>query len=173
MKIPFPKFSKRASIIVVAVAATVLALGGTSAYAAKSNALPGSALYPLKQAWEEVRLLTAMSPVSKAQTHIDIAHDRITSAQAAVSQTPAPAAVLVPALQEVKQQLNAALSQSSNVTDPTKRKEIKDSISKEAADAEGELEHSSESESSSGNKQDLKTTSDQIRQIHDQASSND
>lgn len=168
MKLPTIKLSKKAALIAISTAVVILGLGGTSAYAAHSNALPGSTLYPFKRVWEEGSLLLALSPASKAKTHVGIAHNRINAAQA----VPAPTTVVVPALQQAQQQLNTALDQSNKVSDPTQRKEIKDSISKEAANAESELEHSSESESSR-DKQNAQNTSDQLKQIKDQASTND
>ena len=172
MKIPvfkIFKYSRRASIVTVVVGLVVI-FGSLSAYAAKSDALPGSTLYPLKQLWEKGQLVLSFSPVSKAQTHVSIAQDRIKAAQA----VPVPTTVLVPALQEAQQQLNSALSQASGITDQTQRKEINKSISDAAAEATAEAEHASESESaSSSDKQDLQKTSDQIKQVQDQASTDD
>jgi hypothetical protein len=176
MKIPvfkIFKYSKRASIVAT-VAGLFVIFGGASAYAAKSNALPGSTLYPLKQAWEEGQMLLSFSPASKAQTQVGIAQDRIKAAQAVVSQTPAATSVAIPALQQAQQHLDKALTNTSEVTDPTQRQEIKKSISDAAAEAETELEHSSESESpSASDKQDIQNTSDQIKKVQDQASTGD
>ncbi len=172
MKLPTIKLSRRTGTIVVLTVVVILGLGGTSAYAAESNALPGSALYPFKKGWEEVRLLLAFSPAAKAKTNVDIAHNRIKAAQNVASQTPAATTVVVPALQEAQQQLSNALNQTNNITDPSQRREVKRSISKEASDAETELEHSNESESSD-DKQNTKSTSEQLQQIQDQSSTDD
>ncbi len=178
MKIPPFKIFKysRMANIVAAVGVLVIIFGATSAYAAHSNALPGSFLYPLKQLWEQGQLQMSFSPASKAQTQIDIAHDRIKAAQAVVSQTPAATngSNALPALQEAQKQLSNALDQTSNISDPTQKKEIKDSISKEAAEVEAELEQENESEShSSSDKQDIQHTSDEIKKVKDQASTDD
>ncbi len=178
MKIPvfkIFKYSRRASIA-VAVGGLIIVFGGASAYAAKSNALPGSPLYPLKQVWEEGQMLLSFSPASKAQTQVSIAQDRIKAAQTVVSQTPAATngSNALPALQQAQQQLNKALENTNKITDPTQRKEIKKSISDAAAEAETELEHSSESESSSSSdKQNIQNTSDEIKKVQDQASTGD
>lgn len=163
------KYSRRTTIL-AGLGGLVIVLGGGSAYAAHSNALPGSALYPFKQLWEKGSLLLSFSPASKAQAHLNIAQDRIKSAQS----SPTPTPVLVPALQTVQQNLNDALNQSNNVSDQSQRTEIKKSISDAAAEAQKEAEHESESpDSSSTDKQDIQSTSDQIKQVQDQASSGD
>lgn len=163
------KYSRRATTL-IALGGLVILLGGSSAYAAHSNALPGSPLYPLKQLWEEGSLLLSFGPDSKAKAHLNIAQDRIKAAQSA----PTPIPVLVPTLQTVQQNLNDALNQSNNVSDQSQRKEIKKSISDAAAEAEIEAEHESESSDSSGSdKQDVESASDQIKQVRDQASTND
>lgn len=173
MKTPTLKIFKysRMANIVIAVGGLVVIFGATSAYAAHSNALPGSALYPLKQLWEQGQLQLSFSPASKAQTHVDIAQDRIK-----VAQTPATtnSSNALPALQQAQQHLDKALTNADKVTDPTQRKEIKKSISGAAAEAETELEHSSESESpSASDKQDIQKTSDEIKKVQDQASTDD
>ena len=169
------KYSRRASIIAT-VGGLIVIFGGTSAYAAHSNALPGSTLYPLKQLWEQGQLLLSFSPTSKAQAQIDIAHDRIKAAQTVVSQTPAATngSNAIPALQEAQKRLSNALDQASDISDPIQKKEIKDDIAKEAAEVEAELEQENESESASdSDKQDIQHTSDEIKKVKDQASSND
>jgi hypothetical protein len=176
MKLPIFKifkYSRRASIIAT-VGGLIVIFGGTSAYAAHSNALPGSTLYPLKQLWEQGQLLLSFSPTSKAQAQIDIAHDRIKAAQAVVSQTPAATngSNAIPALQHAQEQLNKALSNADKITDPTQRQEIKKSISDAATEAEAELEQENESASDS-DKQDIQHTSEEIKKVKDQASSND
>lgn len=172
MKVPLFKifkYSRRATILAT-LGGLIVVLGSSSAYAAHSNALPGSTLYPLKQLWEKGSLLLSFSPTSKANTHLNIAQNRIKALQS----SPTPTPVLVPALQEVQQQLNSALTQSNNVTDQSQRKEIKKSISDTAAEAEKEAEHDSESpDSSSTDNHDVQSTSDKIKQVHDQASAND
>ena len=171
MKIPVFKILKnsRRLTVLVALGGLVVVLGSSSAYAAHSSALPGSPLYPLKQLWDEGSLLLSFNPASKAQAHLKIAQDRIKAAQS----SPTPTPVLVPALQEVQQQLNSALDQSNKVTDQSQRKELKKSISDTAKEAESEAEHESETESSSSDNQDIKNSSDQIKQTQDQASTND
>lgn len=172
MKIPVfkvLKYSRRATVLAV-LGGLVVVLGGSSAYAAHTNALPGSPLYPLKQLWEEGTLLMSFSPASKAQTHLNIAQDRIN----AVQTSPAPAPVLAPALQEVNKQLNSALDQSNSVTDQVKRKEIKKDITDAAVEAQHEAERESESpDSSSSSKQEIKNTTEQIKQVQTQASVDD
>ncbi len=160
------KLSRKAGIIVLSSATVIVALGGTSAYAAHTNALPGSALYPFKKGWEEARILLSLSPASEAQTRVDIAHNLV---QATQQLTPTPSTNVLPALQEAQQQLNSALNQSNKVSDPSKRQEIKDSISKEAADASVELEQHHKPESSN-DKRDAKNTAEQLQQIKNKAS---
>lgn len=178
MKIPIFKifkYSRRASII-ASIGGLIVVLGGTSAYAAKTNALPGSALYPLKQLWEQGQLMLSLSPASKAQTQVDIAHDRIKAAQSVVSQTPAATngSNALPALQEAQKQLTKALDQTSDISDPVQKKEIKDNISKEAAELEAELEQENDSKAASNDdKQGIQHTSDEIKKVKDQSSSND
>lgn len=173
MKIPFSKvlkYSRRTTILAI-VGGLIVILGGSSAYAAHSNALPGSPLYPLKQLWEQGSLLLSFSPAAKAQVHLNIAQDRIKAAQS----SPTPIPVLVPTLQTVQQNLHDALNQSSNVTDQSQRNEIKKSVSDAASEAEKEAEQESRSsvESSSSDKQDIQSSRDQIKQIQNQASADD
>lgn len=178
MKLPalkILKLSSRAGILATA-GVVVLVLGGSSAYAAHSNALPGSTLYPLKQLWEKGQVVLSFSPASKAETQVNIAQDRVKAAQATVSQTPAATngSNAIDALQQAQQHLQQALTHASNVSDPSQRKEIEKKISDTAAEAEAEAQHESESESTnSTDKQDLQNTSDQIKQVRDQASSDD
>lgn len=178
MKIPVFKILKNSTraTIFVSIGLLVLVFGGASAYAAHTSAAPGSALYPLKQVWEQGKLLLSFSPASKAQTQVDIAKDRLKAAQTVVSQTPAATngSNAISALQQAQQQLNKALDNTDKVTDPTKRSEIKKSISDTAAEVETELEHSSESESNSASdKQDIQHTSTEIKHIKDQAKTDD
>ncbi|GAC1386499.1 MAG: hypothetical protein NVS1B7_4600 [Candidatus Saccharimonadales bacterium] len=160
--------TQKAIIAAGILSVAVVGLGSTSVYAARSNALPGSALYPLKQGWEQVHLFLSFSPASEAKTRVGIAHNRLLAAQ----QVPSPSPTFIPTLHEVNQQLNTALNQSNKISDPVKRKEIKDSVSKEANEAEVELEHSSELESTS-DKQEMKKTSDELKHLRDQASTKD
>lgn len=167
------KYSRRASII-AAVGGLFLAFGGTSAYAANSNALPGSALYPLKQLWERGQLMLSFSPTAKAQLQVEIAQDRIKSAQAIVAETPAATngSNAISALQHAQEQLSKALDNTDDITDLAKRAEIKSSISDAADEVEAELEQENDSADDSA-KQDIQRTSDHIKQIKDQASSDD
>lgn len=175
MKIPVFKAlkSSRKATILAALGGLVILLGGSSAYAARSNALPGSPLYPLKQLWEQGAVLLSFSPASKARAHLNIAQDRIKALQSSSVPTP----VRAQALQTVQQNLNSALDQSNNVTDQTKRKELKDDISKEAVEAEQEVEHAKEvektketdSSKSNKDKQDIKQSGDQIKQVKDRS----
>lgn len=167
------RLASRLSFLIT-VAVIVILVGGGSAYAAHSNALPGSILYPFKQLWENGQMLLSFSPESKAQTQINIAQDRIKAAQAVVSQTPAATngSNALPALQQAQQQLQKALENTSKISDPTKRKEIEKNISDTATEAEKEAETETSSASSS-DKQDLQQTSDQIKQLQNQAESGD
>lgn len=173
MKFSIPgtlKSSRRPAILAV-LGGLVIILGGSSAYAAHSSALPGSPLYPLKQLWEEGSLLLSFGPASKAKTHLSIAQDRIQAAQSG----PTPAPVLVPTLQTVQQNLSDALNQSNKVGDQSQQKEIRKNISDTASEAEQEAEHENESsdDSSSTDKQDIQSTRDQIKQVKDRASADD
>lgn len=177
MKIPAFKIlknSKQATVL-AAVVVVVVALGGTSAYAAHSDALPGSAMYPFKKLWEGSQMLLSFGPASKAQTNVSIAQNRVKAAQAAVSQTPAAtnSSNALTALQEAQQHLQTALTQTSQINDPTQKKEVAKSISDAAAEAEKQVEAEKESEASTTDKQNLQQTSDQIKQIQDQASTDD
>lgn len=172
MKVKLLKFVKSSplmtTLLVLSVAAVLL--GGSSAYAGQSNALPGSPLYPLKQLWEQTSLALSFSPAAKAQAHLNIAQDRIRAVQATV----APDPVAEPALQTVHQNLNDALNQSDKVTDPSQRKEIKKSISEAAVDAEKEAAHANEShDASATGKGDAKSMTDQLKQVRDKALGSD
>lgn len=168
MKFPVFKILKnsRRLTVVVALGALVIILGGSSAYAAHSNALPGSAFYPLKQLWEQGSLALAFTPAAKAQVHLNIAQDRIKATQSNTT----PALVLAPTLQTVQQNLNDALNQTKNISDPSQRKDIEKSISDAATEVEKEAERENESESSSSDKQDIQSSRDQIKQVKDQTS---
>lgn len=160
------KYSRRASIIAV-IGGLIVIFGGSSTYAAHSNALPGSAFYPLKQLWEKAQLVVSFSPAAKAHAQIGVAQDRVKAAQS----TPAPTTVLVPALQVAQQQLSGALDQAKHVTDPVQRQEIMQHISDTATEVESEIEHESESETASVNdKQDLKKASDEVKHVQDKVS---
>ncbi len=176
MKLPLLKTLKLTSRtgLLVAIGVVVLLLGGSSAYAAHTDALQGSALYPLKQVWEKGQLLLSFSPASKAQTEVNIAQDRIKAAQATVSQTPAATngSSAVDALQQAQQHLQQALAHVDNVSDPNQKKEIEKKISDTATEAENEVENESESPNPS-DKQDLQKTSDQINQVKQHASNDD
>ncbi len=176
MKLPLLKTLKLTSRtgLLVAMGVVVLLLGGSSAYAAHTDALQGSTLYPLKQLWEKGQLLLSFSPASKAQTEVNIAQDRIKAAQATVSQTPAATngSSAVDALQQAQQHLQQALTHVDNVSDPNQKKEIEKKISDTATEAENEVENESESPNPS-DKQDLQKTSDQINQVKQHASNDD
>lgn len=162
------KKSRVATILVIIVGLMVV-LGGSSAYAANTNALPGSPLYPLKQIWQQASLIVALTPATKAQAQLNIAQDTIKSVQS----NPAPSPVAAPALQKIQEQLKGALDQSKSVTDQTQRKQIEKKISDAATEAETEAKHQSDSQPSSSDKQDIQDTSKQIQQVKDQASTDD
>ena len=67
-----------AAIVIVLLFAT---FSGGVAYAA-SNSLPGSALYPVKRAVEQVELAMATTPESQAQVHMALADQRLNEAAA-------------------------------------------------------------------------------------------
>lgn len=163
----FFKYSRKTTAV-VSLGALIVIFGGTSAFAAHSNALPGSPLYPLKQVWEQGQMLLSFDSASKATMHVKIAQDRIQALQA----TPTPTPALVPALQTVQANLNSALDQSKNVPDQTKRTEIRKSISDAAVEAEKEAQQKTEAASSS-DQQDAQSSSDAIKSVGDQASTDD
>ncbi len=70
--LPHLKFAAVALVVLVA-------LGGFTggAVAASSDSLPGSILYPVKRASEQVQLLLATDPASQADVHLQIANDRL------------------------------------------------------------------------------------------------
>lgn len=167
MKNPFANIKpskKTLTITIVSVGGLALTLFGTSAYAAQTNALPGSPLYPLKQAWESVALFVAPTPAAKAQAYLNVAQNRITSSQQV---TPAP----VPVIQQAQQHLQSALDEAQKVSDSTTRKEIKDSVAQKAAEVETEIKSSKESDST--NEQDVKDATDHNKQIQTDASRDD
>lgn len=169
------KYTKR-TIILASIAGVVVLLGGTSAIAAKANAAPGSTLYPFKRLWEGGKLFLSFSSVSKAQTNVSIAQDRVKAAQTVVSQTPAATngSQAVDALQQAQQKLESALTQTKQISDPVQKKEVSKSISDAAKETENEIQSETESEStSSTDKQNLQKTSDQVKQIQSQASADD
>lgn len=178
MKLPMFKilnYSRRVSMLIVS-GMFVLAFGSTSAYAASSNALPGSALFPLKQLWEKGQTLVSFSPAAKARAEVSIAQDRLEATQAIVASTPAGTngSNAVDALEQAQQHLAKALEHSNKIEDHAERKEIKKSISEAATETENEAEDVSDSDSSSDDhKDDLSDTSEHARQIRDQASSDD
>lgn len=178
MKLPLLKALKLTSRtgVLAAIGVVVLLLGGSSAYAAHTNALQGSTLYPLKQLWEKSQLLLSFSPAAKAQTEVNIAQDRVKAAQTTVSQTPAATngSNAIDALQQAQQHLQQALTHVSNIPDSAQKKEIEKKISDTATEAENEAENESESESHGPKeKQDLQKTSDKIHQIQQQTSGDD
>jgi len=159
--------SKKATIIVASSVAVVLLIGGTTVYAANSSALPGSFLYPLKQGWENISLAFASTPQSKAEIHVNIARDRIQTA--ADSTVAAP--VLAPTLLELENNLDSALEQSKQVTSTMERKEIQESVKKEASRVESEVRHGAESESSHvADAKNIKKSSDAIKKIQTSSS---
>lgn len=167
MKIPIVKFSKRVVIILVSVGALLVAISGTSAYAAKSNALPGSALYPFKKAWEDIALFVAPTAEIKAQTYLNIAQNRID----AVKQSPTN--TKTPVIQQAQVHLQNALTEANKVSDSKTRQEIKDSISEKTSEAEAEIESEAESSDSSTDQQNTQDAKDQNAQIQTEASKND
>ncbi len=167
MKIPIVKFSKKVVIILVSVGALLAAISGTSAYAAKSNALPGSALYPFKKAWEDIALFVAPTAEIKAQTYLNIAQNRID----AVKQSPTN--TKTPVIQQAQVHLQNALTEANKVSDSKTRQEIKDSISEKTSEAEAEIESEAESSDSSTDQQNTQDAKDQNAQIQTEASKND
>jgi hypothetical protein len=167
MKIPTVKFSKKVVIILVSVGALLAAISGTSAYAAKSNALPGSALYPFKKAWEDIALFVAPTAEIKAQTYLNIAQNRID----AVKQSPTN--TKTPVIQQAQVHLQNALTEANKVSDSKTRQEIKDSISEKTSEAEAEIESEAESSDSSTDQQNTQDAKDQNAQIQTEASKND
>lgn len=178
MKLPMFKifnYSRRASML-IAGGVVVLALGGSSAYASQSNALPGSPLFPLKQLWEKSQVLVSFSPAAKARVELSIAQDRLDAAQAVVASTPAAinGSNAVSALAQAQTHLQKALEHSNKIEDHAQRAEIEKSISDTATETENEAEDIGDSDSTSpDDKQDLEKTSEHARQIRDQASAND
>ena len=136
MKVKLPTFTitKKATIIAAVSGIVLVTLGTTSAYAAQSNALPGSLLYPFKKAWEDVSLVVAPNPTAKAQTHLNIAQNRINSIQQATT-TPA-----LPAIQQAQQNLQSALNDAKQISDANTKKDIKKSVAEEASRVEKEIE---------------------------------
>lgn len=167
MNIPAIKLSKRVIIILASSVVLLVAVGGTSAYAAKSNALPGSALYPFKKAWEEVALFVAPNHEVKAQTYLNIAQNRIDSVKQSPTSTKAPA------IQQAQVHLQNALDEANKVSDTKTRQEIKDSISEKEAEAEMEMETESESSDGSKDQNNTQDSKDQETQTQTGESKND
>jgi len=164
MKMPIVKFSKSSVFILIGLVALLAAISGTSAYAAHSNALPGSMLYPFKKAWEDVALFVAPTPAIKAQTYLNIAQNRID----AVKQSPTKATTKV--IQQAQVHLQNALDETDKISDSKTRQEIKDDISKETSRIETEIETSG-SEGAT-DQQDAKDIRSQNTQIQTEASKN-
>lgn len=160
------KITKKVAILLAAAGVVVL-LGGTSAYAAHSDALPGSTLFPFKQLWEQGQLLTSFSPADKAQTNINIAKDRLNSLQ-----TTAPSQA-TPGLQNAQNHLNAALDNSNGIKDQNERKSVKQKISDTEDEIENEVEQESKTSTDANDKQDLQKTSDDAKQVQAQAQKDD
>lgn len=66
---------KIAAVALVLLIALIGASGG--AVAASSESLPGSWLYPVKRASEQVQLVLAPDPASQANVHLQMANDRL------------------------------------------------------------------------------------------------
>jgi hypothetical protein len=64
-----------ATLVLVAILA-ITALGGGLIHAAEAS-LPGNWLYPLKLAWEDLRLSLTSDPVSGAEQHLNFAAKRV------------------------------------------------------------------------------------------------
>lgn len=163
----FEQFSVRRSRVIAVWVVVILMLGTTSGYAAHGTSLPGSFLYPFKQAWEKGGELLAFSPTSKAKADINIAKNRIDS----VKQHRLSPAV-VPALQTTKQQLSEAQDQAKKIKDSSARQEVEKEISDTAGEAENEVEHETES-ANTQDKQNLQQTHDQLQQVQNQSNSDD
>jgi hypothetical protein len=73
---------RRSMAAVLAASLLLVMLLGTGAVAASANSLPGDALYPVKRASEEVRLLLAFDQQTKAQLQHDMDERRIEEAKA-------------------------------------------------------------------------------------------
>lgn len=144
MKLTTPKIhlSPKTTAVAVGTAVVILGLGATSAYADHINALPGSPLYPLKQAWREGRLALSFGPTDKAKTNIDFAKANVQSLQTKT----VPPAIVAPTLQQAQAHLSTALQLSEQVSDTSQRKEIKKSISDTAKEVDTELKAKSEPE---------------------------
>jgi len=164
MKMPIVKFSKSSVFILIGLVALLVAISGTSAYAAHSNALPGSILYPFKKAWEDVALFVAPTPAIKAQTYLNIAQNRIDAAK----QSPTTATTKV--IQQAQVHLQNALDEADKISDSKTRQEIKDGISKETSRIETEIE-TRDSEGAT-DQQDTKDAQNQNTQIQTEASKN-
>ena len=78
-----------------AMIALVLAIGGTAGVRAAQSSLPGSPLYPIKRAGEELRLNLTPDPARRAALHMDFARARLAETLALLeSQRPADERVL-------------------------------------------------------------------------------
>ncbi len=157
MKLSIKKLSKRTTIILASSIVVLLAVGGTAAFAAQSNALPGSPMYPLKQAWENVALFVAPSPAAKAETHLNIAQNRITALQQA---TTTPPTVPVQVIQQAQDHLQTALDEANKISDSAKQQEVKASIAQEVNKAETEIETEAKTTTSSESSSSPKDTPD-------------
>lgn len=165
MKMPIVKLSKSSVFILVGLVALLVAISGTSAYAAHSNALPGSMLYPFKKAWEDVALFVAPTPAIKAQTYLNIAQNRID----ATKQLPTKATSEI--IHQAQVQLKNAMDEADKISDLKTRQEIKDGISKETSRIETEIE-TRDSESAT-DQQDTQDIQGQNTQKQTEASKND
>ncbi len=75
----FTLFAMPPMRIAAAALVVLIALVGftSGAVAASSDSLPGSILYPVKRAAEQVQLVLATDPASQANVHLQIANDRL------------------------------------------------------------------------------------------------
>jgi hypothetical protein len=68
--------------VLVPLAAALLAVGGAAAWDGSSSARPGSTLYPLKVATEQLQLVAALTPSEQLGVRVRIAADRLVEADA-------------------------------------------------------------------------------------------
>ena len=71
-----PTATRRIAARALVAAAMVVALPSLG-WAASENAMPGDLLYPVKRAFEQIRLVTAFSPTDEAAIRLDMAAERL------------------------------------------------------------------------------------------------
>ncbi|MBL7209353.1 MAG: hypothetical protein ISS52_04575, partial [Dehalococcoidia bacterium] len=111
VRLPAPGRRLSFALIVATVLWALIVAGGTTVHASRDS-LPDDALYPVKTAVENLRLVLARTPEARAGLHFELAERRV---EEVVAQSNLGRTMSTSALEEVAAQTDAAIREISNI----------------------------------------------------------